>query len=325
MCPDASRFHMALYLGTGDGVYRTPDASFDSVERVLDAGDTVNRVRTFDSFDGILAATERGLYSSLDGETWTDLDVPRESVVSVAASPRGDRLYAGTRPAHLYVSTDGGDSWQELEPFQELPSRERWTDRAFREKGAQVRSLAVHPDAPGRVIAGIEPGGVMVSEDGGETWDERSRGVHDDVHHLLALSGDSWLASTGNGFYRTDDAGETWLRLDTDFREFSHNYYREAFVHDGTIFGAARIPGGDQRACRLFELRENRVHPVHDIEGEFVASWAAFDGRVLAGTIIEDPGHMNVDKPGHVLRRESAESWSEVAELPAGVKSMAVY
>jgi photosystem II stability/assembly factor-like uncharacterized protein len=316
---------MALYLGTGDGVYRTPDATFEAVEQVLDPGDTVNRVRTFDGLDGPFAATERGLYSSTDGENWTDLDVPRESVVSVEAGPDGDHLYAGTRPAHLYVSTDAGESWRELEAFQDLPSRERWTDRAFREKGAQVRTLAVHPDAPGRVIAGIEPGGVIVSEDGGETWDERSRGVHDDVHHLLALSADSWLASTGNGFYRTHDTGGTWLRLDTDFREFSYNYYREAFVHDGTIFGASRIPGGDRRACRLFELRDDRIHPVHDIDGEFVASWGAFEETVLAGTIVEDPGHMNVEKPGHVLWRESDGSWSEVAEMPAGVKSMATF
>ena len=52
-----------------------------------------------------------------EGQTWEDLGVPQEEVYSIVASPDGERLYAGTHPAHLYVSTDSGETWDELEGF----------------------------------------------------------------------------------------------------------------------------------------------------------------------------------------------------------------
>lgn len=99
--------------------------------------------------------------------------MPREEVFSVVVNPDGDRLYAGTHPAHLYVSTDDGETWTELEGLQDLPSREEWHTPRHRNE-THIRSLGVHPDAPERVIAGVEVGGVHVSEDDGETWTERS-------------------------------------------------------------------------------------------------------------------------------------------------------
>ena len=154
---------------------------------------------------------------------------------SVVASSNGERLYAGTHPAHLYVSTDGGDTWDELEGFQDLPSRDQWHTPRHRNE-AHVRSLGVHPEMPDRVIAGVEVGGVHVSEDQGEIWTERRDGVHDDVHHVLALGPDEYVASYGDGLYRTQDAGQSWTRLDT---ELDHRYFREAVAVDGRLYAAA--------------------------------------------------------------------------------------
>ena len=80
---------MALLIGTRDGVFRS-DEPLDDAEHVLDAGNTP-RVRTFDG--DAYAATTSGLFRSADeGRTWTDLDVPREEVYSVVASPDGEYL-----------------------------------------------------------------------------------------------------------------------------------------------------------------------------------------------------------------------------------------
>ena len=138
-------------------------------------------------------------------------------------------------PAHLYVSTDDGDTWTELEGFQDLPSRDQWHTPRHRNE-AHVRALGVHPETPDRVIAGVEVGGVHVSEDRGETWTERRNGVHDDVHHVLVLGADEYVASCGDGLYRTRDAGQSWTRLDT---ELDHRYFRETFVFDGRLYAAA--------------------------------------------------------------------------------------
>src|SRR6056297_1197062 len=151
-----------LLAGTEDGVYRAEGPRFDDAEQVLES-DRVMRVRRFDGWDGVFAATKSGLYRSTDGvsasdasrgssdvgDSWTDLNVPREEVYSVLGDPAGERLYAGTHPAHLYVSEDDGETWRELSGFQDLPSRDQWHTPRHRDE-AHVRSICAHPDAPER-------------------------------------------------------------------------------------------------------------------------------------------------------------------------------
>lgn len=306
-----------LLAGTYDGVYRADGPRFDSAERVLDAGRVV-RVRRFDGWEGVFAATKSGLYRSTDGgDSWTDSGVPREEVYSVLGDPERERLYAGTHPAHLYVSEDEGETWRELSGFQDLPSRDQWHTPRHRDE-AHVRSLGAHPDAAERVVAGVEVGGVHVSDDRGETWTERRSGVHDDVHHVLVRGPDHYVASCGGGLYRTRDAGETWVRLDSNV---DHTYFREAFAHDGTLYAAAArsSPGtwqGERGAdAALFESEnegdalESVPYPGHP--EEVVLSWTAdADGRVLAGT-----------NDGGVILRASGE-WVEAGRMPAGVASL---
>lgn len=323
---------MALLIGTRNGVFRS-DEPLDDAEHVLDAGATL-RVRTFDG--DAYAATTSGLYRSVDeGRTWTDLDVPREEVYSVVASPNGEYLYAGTHPAHLYVSSDvrksdalssrsesrrdsddDGETWEECDGFQDLPSRDEWHTPRHRDE-AHVRSLGTHADAPDRVIAGVEVGGVHVSEDRGETWTERREGVHDDVHHVLVIDSETYVASTGGGLYRTRDAGRSWARLDGDV---AHGYFREAFAFDGTFYAAAaRDPppswGGDRGAdAALFESSDGGdTLDAVDYPGapeEFVLAWSEWDGRVVAGTT-----------GGRVLARDS-DGWTTLGHVPADVRSL---
>ncbi|PSP54761.1 glycosyl hydrolase [Halobacteriales archaeon QS_1_67_19] len=305
-----------LFAGTDDGVYRTEGPQFDAAVRVLEA-QRVMRVRRFDGWDGVYAATKTGLYRTTDGgDSWTDLEVPREGVYSVLGDPSGERLYAGTHPAHLYVSEDDGETWRELSGLQDLPSRDRWHTPRHRDE-AHVRSLGAHPDASERVVAGVEVGGVHVSDDRGESWTERRGGVHDDVHHVLVIGPDEYVASCGGGLYRTGDAGERWLRLDTGV---DHTYFREAFAYDGVLYAAAaRSSPGTWRGERgadaaLFEsgnrgdTLESVGYPGHPEAA--VLAWTLADDRVVAGT-----------NDGHVLVR-TAETWVEGGQLPAGVGSL---
>ncbi len=323
---------MSLLAGTDDGVFRTSVETTNDAEQVLDAG-RVMRIRQFDGLDGIFAASKTGLYRSRDGgDSWTNLGVPREEVYSVVASPDGDRLYAGTHPAHLYVSTDNGENWRELEGFQELPSREEWYTPRHRNE-AHIRSLGVHSGAPERVIAGVEVGGVHVSDDEGETWSERkggarangesasssqaerSDGVHDDIHHVLVQGPEEYVASTGSGLYRTADAGESWTRLDGDL---DHRYFREARSHGGRLYTAAArsSPGtwsGENGAdAALFESDDGEAFEEVAYPGspeEVILAWTAAEG-VMAGT-----------NEGRVLRRAD-EGWTSVGTLSAGIRSL---
>lgn len=310
---------MALLIGTHDGVFRTATVPIDEAEQVLDSGDAP-RVRTFPEIDGVFAATKTGLYRSTDsGKTWADLSVPQAEVYSVVASSDGERLYAGTHPAHLYVSTDGGVTWDEREGFQNLPSREEWHTPRHRNE-AHVRSLGVHPETPDRVIAGVEVGGIHSSEDRGETWTERRDGVHDDVHHVLIGGPDEYIASCGNGLYRTRDAGKSWVRLDT---ELDHRYFREAFTLDGQLYVAAArsSPGtwsGDNGADAILVEATDHGETLETVPypggpEEVILAWAEADGRVLAGT-----------NDGRLISRDEDGKWIDVGQVTAGIRSLAV-
>jgi BNR/Asp-box repeat len=320
---------MTLLIGTQDGVYRSQSGELNDVERVLDSGVTFG-VHTFEDY-GSFAASKTGLYHSADqGITWDRLGVPQEEVYVVAVSPDGSRLYAGTHPAHIYVSTDQGRTWTELEGFQELPSRDQWHTPRHRGK-SHVRSLGVHADAPNRVVAGVEVGGVHISDDNGNTWTERRAGLElergddlqYDVHHVLVVTADEYVVSCGGGLYRTTNAGHLWTRLDS---ELPGPYFQEAFSYRGILFAAAQtlpptLPMGsryDKRSVNasLFESTDDGItfksRPYPGAPDEFVYAWAAADEHVLAGTT-----------EGRVIVREN-DTWTTLGHVPKWIRSLSI-
>lgn len=305
---------MSLLLGTEDGVYLALDDAVDDAERVIET-DRVMRVREFGN--EVYAASKSGLYRSRDsGDSWRDLGVPREEVYSVLVSPDSERLYAGTHPAHLFVSDDDGSSWRELDGFQELPSREEWFTPRHRNE-AHIRSLGAHTDAPDRVIAGVEVGGVHISDDRGQTWMERREGVQDDVHHVLVVGPDEYLVSCGDGLYRTTNAGNSWTRLDEDI---DHRYFRESILHNDRLYtAAARSSPGTWNGTSgadgaLFVADEiGAGFRSMDYPGqpqEVVLAWTTVDATVIAGT-----------NDGRVLI-EGNDGWESAGHVPASIRSL---
>jgi photosystem II stability/assembly factor-like uncharacterized protein len=309
---------MTLLIGTEDGVYRTSGVPFENATQILAAG-RVMRVRQFSESAGAFACTKTGLYHSTAGGTaWANLDVPQEEVYSVCVSPDSERLYAGTHPAQLYASDDGGDSWTELEGFQELPSREEWYTPRHRNE-AHVRVVDTHPAVPDRVIAGVEVGGVHVSEDRGESWTERQTGVHNDVHHVLVDGPEKYIASCGGGLYRTTDAGQSWTRLD---EKLDHTYFREAIVYDEQLYAAAarsspgtwRDESGADAAMFVSDTDDNTFNtPSYPgAPQEVILAWTVAGDQVVAGT-----------NGGRVIG-ETDDGWKTLGQLSPSIRSLCV-
>jgi hypothetical protein len=307
-----------LYAGSDDGVYRVADVTEPGetrAEKVLDA-EQAYRIKSFDGIDGIFATSESGLFYSPDGDDWQRLPVPEEQVYAVTASPDGERVYAGTRPARLFVAEWAGaptdpDDWQEVDGFRELREQTDWG--IPRHDGmAQVRSLRTHPDEPERIVVGIEVGGVHVSDDSGETWQDRHiegfDAPHtDDIHHLELEDCESFVASTGSGLYRSTDAGRSWTRLDTDF---SQRYFRESFAHEGIIYaGAAPSSTASWAEDDTHVLTVSR-----DGDAAELADWPTPEAVPIGWALVD--GEVVTANHQGTLLRNTADGWERVGTVP---------
>jgi photosystem II stability/assembly factor-like uncharacterized protein len=213
------------------GVYRTTDGG-QTWERVLFVDDetgaidliqrpddpdvllaaTWQRVRTYES--ARLSGPGSGIYRSTDGgDSWQRLG-PEHGLPSRPAGRIGlalsrsqpdvmAALYTdGTNYLGLYGSTDGGDSWQNIDPDREVAQGTGGFSWYF----GQVR---LHPTDPDRLYAMDVQ--YMDSDDGGDTWSFQV-GTHVD-HHALAFHPqhpDVMVNGNDGGIALSDDGGRTW-------------------------------------------------------------------------------------------------------------------
>lgn len=176
----------------------------------------------------IYAGTQNdGVYRSDDrGRTWRPCGLAGRCVKSVAVSPHdSDTVFAGLRPAGVARTDDGGQTWMHLDGFQQIPNRWWWLSPAEKPFRAYVLGLAVSPDDPDVVIAGVEFGAVVRSADGGHTWSGHRSGALRDCHSLTFHANKGQWAyeagGTGAGAAFSTDGGQTWQQPRTGL---AHNY-----------------------------------------------------------------------------------------------------
>jgi hypothetical protein len=158
----------------------------------------------------------QGLMRSTDGGgTWEDAGLPTTDVFSVAVSPVDGTVYVGCEPSMLFRSPDGRGSWDELEGLRAIPSAPTWSFPP-RPWTSHVRWVAPSPHDARVLLVGIELGGLMVTEDGGETWTDHRPGAQRDVHSLAwhpDAPGRAYEAG-GGGAAWSSDGGLTWEPAD---------------------------------------------------------------------------------------------------------------
>jgi photosystem II stability/assembly factor-like uncharacterized protein len=214
-----------LYLATVDGLVIAERAGGEwAIRRRGLEGRAVTSVIAREGV--VLAGTREGVWrSDDDGATWAEASagLAVRHVRWLAYHPDiSDREFAGTEPAAVYVSHDGAASWRECPEVTGLRERFEWYLPYSPEAGC-VRGFAFHGR---RAYAAVEVGGVLRSDDAGESWRlaEGSSGdpeaepgpdVHPDVHSLAVhpSSPDLVAAPTGGGFYRSADGGRSWELL----------------------------------------------------------------------------------------------------------------
>ena len=198
-------------------VRAAPGAAGWQVETVLDGPAPVTLAADPAHRNIIYAGTQgNGVYRSADGgRSWTPCGLAGQIVKSLAVSPHDSQvIYAGVKPAAVYKTTDGGQHWAELKEFQRVPNRWWWFSPAEPPFRAYVNAIALSPSEPDVVLAGIEFGAVVRSEDGGRTWSRHRHGALRDCHSLAFHRGDGqWVyeaGGTGGGAAVSRDGGRTW-------------------------------------------------------------------------------------------------------------------
>jgi photosystem II stability/assembly factor-like uncharacterized protein len=211
-------------------------------------GNVVNHA-VLDPRDGrtVLAAVKAGhlghtVYRSEDrGKTWKESATPPafqkslgESVSHVFWLTPGPvrepgRWYAGTSPAGLFVSDDGGRSWTGVEGFNAHPDRRKWIGPVGEgpPDGNTLHSLNIDPFDPAHIYIGLSAGGVFESLDRGASWKPLNRGIAADFlpdpnaeyghdpHCLRVHPKARGVVYQQNhcGIYRLDRANDCWIRI----------------------------------------------------------------------------------------------------------------
>lgn len=161
---------------------------------------------------------------------WTDTPLPFADQFAQVWSLHHAHgtLYAGTKPAGLLVSRDGGEAWAEIESLRKHPSSDSWNPGAA---GLVLHTIVSDPADAAKLWLGISAAGVFASEDGGATWERRNRlsnaaacEGHDHpaapsdgetghcVHNMMRAPGPEDLLYQQNhhGVWRSADGGRSW-------------------------------------------------------------------------------------------------------------------
>ena len=169
----------------------------------------------------IYAGTEHsGLFYSKDaGAHWlrAEPNVPKMMLFSVLALPGA--VMVGTVPSAVYRKKNGG--WEELEGVRSNSAAATFPPSP--ELQSRTRYIASDPAYPNRLYAGIEVGGMLLSDDGGNSWKPANDGLTDmDVHEVLACQKTPGLvlAACGDKAFRSFDRGARWEEITPP----SHDY-----------------------------------------------------------------------------------------------------
>jgi hypothetical protein len=212
-------YHMAGSPADPDRLYASQvNAWFGQVmQRSDDGGDTWTPVGNEFTYRG-----ETGTHQWYDGsqKPWEF-----KRVWHLEPAPGDpDTVYAGVEDAALFITRDGGHSWQELDELRRHTSGPDWMPGAG---GMCLHTILLNPKRPERITVAISAAGAFRSDDHGVHWQPINRGLHSEqipdphaevghcVHRLAAhpAKPDVLFMQKHWDVMRSDDGGDSWREV----------------------------------------------------------------------------------------------------------------
>ncbi len=143
-----------------------------------------------------------------------------------------ETVFAGAEDAALFKSTDGGTTWAELPALRTHRTGGDWAPGAG---GLCLHTIIIDPAQKDRMFVAISSAGAFRSEDGGQTWQTATKGLHSNyipdpdaeighcVHRIAMHPSrpDTLFMQKHWDVMRSDDGARTWREisgnLPTDF------------------------------------------------------------------------------------------------------------
>jgi len=237
-----------LLLGTRKGLitYNKNSKGDWKYERISFLGEPVSLAFVDERSDTWWACLDLGhwgskLHKSTDrGENWLEVDSPKYPDGEVVkddipastkylwafahgGSDYPERLYIGTEPGGLFVSNNGGSSFELNEALWNHPSRkEQWFGGGRDNPG--IHSIVVDPRDSDHLFVGISCAGVFESLDAGSSWEPRNKGlkanflpdpnseIGQDPHLVVASpSNPDFLWQQNHcGIFKSENGGKLW-------------------------------------------------------------------------------------------------------------------
>ena len=225
-----------------------------------------------------------GIYKSTDaGKTWTHLGLrDGQQIPALAVDPRDPNKvfaavlghpYGPSEERGLYLSTDGGQNWKKV---------------ISKDENTGASDVEIDPSNPDTVYAGMwearegpwedgnefngTNGSLFKSTDGGNTWQQLANGLPKDLSQIYVAIAPSdsrrLYATVGEasgklGFFRSDDAGDSWTQITTDPRP------------------SGRIGGGDLPIPKVDPKNSNLVYVASTVtmrSEDGGRTWSGFRG-----------------------------------------------
>ncbi len=243
---------MTFYMGsTGGGVWKTVNAGatwtnvsdgyFEAASMgSIDVSDSdPNVIYAGTGSDGIRSNVSigKGIYKSIDaGKTWSFVGLPNAGQIgSVIIHPSNPDIVLAAAFGNpfkpnpergVYRTRDGGRTWERTLYVSDSTGA---IDLEFQPGNPSVVYAAMWRGErkPWTIISGAHEGGIYKSADGGSTWAKLSNGLPTGLvgkadFAVSAAKPDRLYvlieAKPGGGLYRSDDAGRSFIAVDTTTR-----------------------------------------------------------------------------------------------------------